>query len=82
MTVGAGWGYAWTGFNDRLAEGSFVWSSGDPVTYTNWAGGEPNDMSGEDCAHIQEEGTWNDANCSVPLPPIPLPGYVCSVPSQ
>jgi hypothetical protein len=31
----------WTGFNDVATEGNWVWVSGDPVTFTNWAPGEP-----------------------------------------
>ena len=33
----------WIGINDAQTEGTFVWSNGDPVTYTNWQSGEPND---------------------------------------
>jgi hypothetical protein len=32
----------WIGFSDQAAEGTWVWSSGEPVTYTNWLRGEPN----------------------------------------
>lgn len=31
----------WVGLNDVASEGQFVWSSGEPVGYTNWAQGEP-----------------------------------------
>lgn len=32
----------WIGLNDIVSEGTWVWSSGEPVTYTNWEPGEPN----------------------------------------
>ena len=54
----------WIGFNDAAMENTFVWSSGDPVTYTNWAFGEPNDFgsTGEDYAVMNWNslGNWND----------------------
>ncbi len=33
----------WIGLNDMASEGSFAWSSGDTVTYTNWNPNEPGD---------------------------------------
>ncbi|MDJ0502336.1 MAG: Calx-beta domain-containing protein, partial [Nostocales cyanobacterium LE14-WE4] len=31
----------WIGLNDLANEGTFVWSNGEPVSYTNWAVGQP-----------------------------------------
>lgn len=47
------------GFNDVGTEGTFVWQNGDPVSYTNWNGGEPNDAGGEDYTEILPSGKWN-----------------------
>ena len=60
---------AWIGANDRTQEGNWVWHDGTPLTYTNWASGEPNNWNdgdpGEDDA-VMNWGTgaglgrWND----------------------
>jgi len=58
----------WIGLTDQASEGNFSWISGEPVTYTNWSPGEPNDNQGEDYAYIVEAnpvlnlipGKWND----------------------
>lgn len=36
----------WIGFHDAFREGNFVWTSGEPESYTNWATGEPNNARG------------------------------------
>jgi len=54
------------GASDRVKEGTFVWSDGYPLDFTNWQKGEPNDFKKrEDCAHIWKGrgGKWNDINC-------------------
>lgn len=63
-----GWGAPffnyWVGLNDIVTEGTFVWVSGEPVTYTNWAGGEPNNSGGNEDAVVMNwnswPGLWND----------------------
>jgi hypothetical protein len=56
----------WMGFNDRATEGTWVWQSGDPVAYTNWYEGEPNNSGNEDCGQLNRFHPhlgWNDEPC-------------------
>ena len=43
----------WIGLNDAANEGQFVWASGEPVTFTYWYPGEPNNLGGENYAAIR-----------------------------
>ena len=77
---------------DKSAEGTFVTSSGQLATYTNWANGEPNSMGDEDYVVLwtdskkwfSKPGFWNDAPastvadvvCQLEFPPV-----LCSKPS-
>jgi hypothetical protein len=63
----------WIGLTDAKKEGSFAWINDAALHFANWASGQPSDSgSGEDCATLTlGDGTWNDADCSVPLP------YLC-----
>jgi hypothetical protein len=63
----------WTGANDRLAEGRMRDSAGQPLRFTNWETGQPDDFPGrEDCV-VQRRPTsaWNDLPCNSTL------AYVC-----
>jgi hypothetical protein len=61
----SGIGQHWLGFTDQLAEGQWAWVTGEPVVYTNWGAGEPNNSGNEDFAVINWNGTtWNDAGAS------------------
>ena len=58
----------WIGLNDQAIEGTFIWASGQPVTYTNWHPGEPNNQNNEDYVQMNwhlgqggQVGDWNDA---------------------
>ncbi|HZR19628.1 MAG TPA: C-type lectin domain-containing protein, partial [Verrucomicrobiae bacterium] len=60
----------WTGLTDAGDEGSFLWSSGEESSYTNWEMGQPDDGAGiyphEDYVMIwpsagpRNPGFWND----------------------
>jgi len=59
---------AWIGLNDRQSEGTFHWSSGEPVQYINWT---PNHLDNfdfhtrEDCVLFvpYKNGEWDDTDC-------------------
>jgi len=87
LQAAAGGDPVWIGLNDLDQEGSWEWTTGEPVTYTNWAPGEPNDADGEDCVHVEGAAhpvhawRWNDLSChrstrDYPSGDYPL-GYIC-----
>ena len=55
------------GLSDSNIEGTFVWSDGCPLAYTNWEAGEPdNDYGLGDCVLFQGgNGKWNDTPCDM-----------------
>src|SRR5262245_38386406 len=59
----------WIGFTDQAQEGVWVWTSGEPVTYTNWCPGEPNNASNEDFGVATACG-WNDQQDTTTMPGI------------
>lgn len=55
---------AWIGTRtDYQHNGVWIWVSGEPVTYTNWGPGQPDNWNGENCVEINaiQLGKWNDA---------------------
>jgi hypothetical protein len=65
----------WIGLYNTGTQGSFAWVTGEPVSYTNWNAGEPNNYKGsatniyEPYVHIQGwdyRNRWNDM-IDVPL---------------
>ena len=57
----------WLGMNDVETEGEMQWISGEAVTYTNWASGEPNNWGdGEDYGVTNYGSQWNDDDYSTP----------------
>ncbi len=63
----------WIGFNDVASAGTYVWSSGEPVVYTNWNAGEPNNIGVE---HYTEffgsNGEWNNNTNAPPFNEYPI----------
>ena len=54
---------AWLGGHDSTTEGTWEWVTGEAFSYTNWAGGEPNDYRGEDALVGWWSGSkWNDCD--------------------
>ena len=55
--------HCWIGLTDYANEGEWVWTSGEPVTYTNWGPHEPKDTDwgDEDFVLIEHSGEWSDA---------------------
>ena len=56
----------WLGLTDRAVEGTYVWESGDPVSYTNWKSGEPKADSGtyaRDCLTMEKDRDWEMSPC-------------------
>jgi hypothetical protein len=84
---------AWIGLTDKDMEYQFKWTDGQPVTYTNWSGGQPDNwaggacaQTGEDAVHMLWNGTWNDIcikdtrGCY--LCDRPLPSVTCGDPAK
>jgi len=72
------------GLTDAAVEGTFVWVDGTPLTFQNFASGEPNNANGafeEDCAmYSGSRAGWDDRPCSNAIPNATAPGeypYLC-----
>lgn len=54
---------AFIGMQDQLMEGNYQWHSGEPVTYTLWESGQPdngNGQSEQDAVLMSPTGYWQD----------------------
>jgi len=52
---------AYIGLNDAIDEGQFTWTCGEPLSYTNWYPGQPNNFNGiQDYVELLSNGQWND----------------------
>ena len=59
---------AYIGLSDASSEGNFTWTSGQPMTYSNWYPGQPNNFNdGQDYVELLSNGQWNDQYNYKPL---------------
>ncbi|XP_061780277.1 galactose-specific lectin nattectin-like isoform X2 [Nerophis lumbriciformis] len=65
----------WIGFTDAVEEGSFIWTDGSVVDFTDWANNRPNNNGNQNCVNINFRGDdqWNDIPC------IRSRTYVCAM---
>ena len=52
------YGNVWLGLSDEAQCGSYVWTSGESFSFTNWASGQPNNSGNKDYTAMQSDGTW------------------------
>lgn len=59
--------------------GSYTWTDGWPVFFTQWGPGEPSNINGEGCVAMHGgavfHGTWNDTKCHLAKP------FICKISS-
>jgi hypothetical protein len=73
-------GDLWIGLHRKVNGGPFFWPAEEPVDYTNWYPGEPNNVGGiENAVHMRKSddrpGTWNDlADSSLLCAVVEVPG--------
>jgi len=54
---------AYIGLNDFAQEGNFKWCNDDPLTYSNWYPGQPDNHEGnQDVARLLPNSVWDDIN--------------------
>jgi hypothetical protein len=55
----------WLGASDLQTDGSFVWSDGSPIVFSNWGAAQPDAFPGPDCIEKRQEPgePWYDQPC-------------------
>lgn len=55
----------WIGASDVAVDGSFVWSDGSAIVFSNWGGAQPDAFPGPDCVEKRQEPgePWYDQPC-------------------
>jgi hypothetical protein len=60
VQMGLGDMRAWIGLYDPSGSNTWQWVTGEPLTYTNWGGGEPNNIGSERWTEFFASGAWNN----------------------
>nr|XP_014354214.1 PREDICTED: C-type mannose receptor 2-like [Latimeria chalumnae] len=56
--------FLWIGLEKNASKDQWMWSSGEPVNFTNWGENQPNNAGQrEDCVAIEAAATWHDYPC-------------------
>ena len=70
----------WLGLTDQSTPGTFAWTDGSAVTYSNWGTGQPDSGgAGNDCAVLDYSSgaaAWDDVSCGQGSPG--WTSFVCS----
>ena len=55
---------AWVGGTDSATEGTWVWITGQAISFDSWRPGQPNNQGNEDCMMMRgTDGSWEDRLC-------------------
>ena len=54
----------WIGVSDQWREGRWETPLRQPIPYSSWKKGEPNNLGNEDCTMQHSDRGWNDLNCA------------------
>jgi hypothetical protein len=66
----------WIGASDTVVDGTFVWTDGSSILFSNWGLAQPDAYAGPDCVEKREgDELWYDQPCDIPK------RYVCESPA-
>nr|XP_006011267.1 PREDICTED: C-type mannose receptor 2-like [Latimeria chalumnae] len=56
--------FLWIGLQENASKVQWLWSSGEPVNFTNWGSGQPNSGKSEQCVLMYPSGEQHDYPCN------------------
>jgi cysteine-rich repeat protein len=73
-------GRLWIGLDDIETEGTHVWITGEPLSFTAWGPGEPDMVNAaiEDGVQLLQDGTWQTQNINRTFPN-PADSFICEI---